>query len=304
METPAVLPLTLCSLPPSSSLWMVSLIAAGSTSLLDKRTFPRYTFNTTGWGEDTNIEVMSLPPAMEAVAAVVTTRVPASPAPLALPRIDLTVFKPPQRRQETLDMNPFLAPHGQKGPAWQQVCDDLIKQNFCHKTISAASLQHKVEALVSYKKDPNGKHKNLSNIIREGTSASITIGVLLERLETQYDASKDKTFCRHRTHILGWGNWFTIGKLGLYLWRTKGRKSRSLAQKAGLLAVNFGRIISGSSSNKENSRAPEISIDSDSDKESTEAEALLAATRAQLDEERQRWPYNTVPRWRSGCWYR
>ncbi|KAJ6608055.1 hypothetical protein B0H10DRAFT_2227177 [Mycena sp. CBHHK59/15] len=76
--------------------------------------------------------------------------------------------------------------------------------------------------------------------------------------------------------------------MGKDLWRTKGRKSRSLAQKAGLLAVNFGRIISGSSSNKENSRAPEISIDSDSDEESTEAEALLAATRAQLDEERQK----------------
>ncbi|KAF8215444.1 hypothetical protein K438DRAFT_1801264 [Mycena galopus ATCC 62051] len=60
-------------------------------------------------------------------------------------------------------------------------------------TISAASAQHKAESLVGYKKNPNGKHKNLSNIIGEGTSASITIGALLEALETQYDAAKDKS---------------------------------------------------------------------------------------------------------------
>ncbi|KAJ7754270.1 hypothetical protein B0H14DRAFT_3512618 [Mycena olivaceomarginata] len=58
--------------------------------------------------------------------------------------------------------------------------------NFCHKTISAASVQHKAEALVLYK-------KNLSNVISEGTSASITIRALLECLETQFDAAKDKS---------------------------------------------------------------------------------------------------------------
>ncbi|KAK6971427.1 hypothetical protein R3P38DRAFT_3242393 [Favolaschia claudopus] len=92
-----------------------------------------------------------------------------------------------------IDVNPFIAPHGQKGSAWQQVVDNLEAQNFRHKTISAASIQHKVEAMISFKKNPNGKHKNLANVIGEGTSASITIGALLERLETNFDAAKDKS---------------------------------------------------------------------------------------------------------------
>ncbi|KAJ6533471.1 hypothetical protein B0H10DRAFT_2247163 [Mycena sp. CBHHK59/15] len=92
-----------------------------------------------------------------------------------------------------IDANPFVAPHGQKGQVWQQVVDALWAQEFRHTTISAASVQHKAEALISYKKDPDGKHKNLSNIIGEGTSASITIGALLERLETNFDAAKDKS---------------------------------------------------------------------------------------------------------------
>ncbi|KAJ7740415.1 hypothetical protein B0H14DRAFT_2638084 [Mycena olivaceomarginata] len=92
-----------------------------------------------------------------------------------------------------IDANPWLAPHGQKGQIWQQIVDTLSAQNFRHKTISAASMQHKAEALVSYKKDPDGKHKNLSNVIGEGTSASIIIGALLECLEMQFDAAKDKS---------------------------------------------------------------------------------------------------------------
>ncbi|KAJ6493878.1 hypothetical protein DFH09DRAFT_1104342 [Mycena vulgaris] len=92
-----------------------------------------------------------------------------------------------------VDKDPFLAPHGQKGAAWQEVVDILTELKFRHASISAASIQHKAEALVSYKKDPTGKYKNLTNVIREGTSASITIGALLERLETQFDAAKDKT---------------------------------------------------------------------------------------------------------------
>ncbi|KAJ7170970.1 hypothetical protein C8R46DRAFT_1261868 [Mycena filopes] len=93
----------------------------------------------------------------------------------------------------TVDVNPFLAPHGQKGHAWERVVIALAEQNFRHDTISAASVQHKAEALISYKKNPSGKHKNLANIIGEGTSASITIGALLERLETQHDEAKDKS---------------------------------------------------------------------------------------------------------------
>ncbi|KAJ7442125.1 hypothetical protein FB451DRAFT_114546 [Mycena latifolia] len=92
-----------------------------------------------------------------------------------------------------IDLNPWLAPHGQKAHVWQEAVNVLTQRGFRHATISAASVQHKAEALVAYKKDPTGKHKNLNNIIGEGTSASITIGALLERLETQFDAAKDKS---------------------------------------------------------------------------------------------------------------
>ncbi|KAK7039744.1 hypothetical protein R3P38DRAFT_2514352, partial [Favolaschia claudopus] len=92
-----------------------------------------------------------------------------------------------------IDVDPFTAPHGQKAVSWQQVVDNLAEQGFRHTTISAASIQHKVEAMISFKKNPNGKHKNLANIIGEGTSASITIAALLERLETNFDAAKDKS---------------------------------------------------------------------------------------------------------------
>ncbi|KAJ7788511.1 hypothetical protein B0H14DRAFT_2628255 [Mycena olivaceomarginata] len=51
-----------------------------------------------------------------------------------------------------VDANPWLALHGQKGQIWQQIVNALSAQNFRHKTISAASVQHNAEALVSYKK--------------------------------------------------------------------------------------------------------------------------------------------------------
>ncbi|KAF7334804.1 hypothetical protein MSAN_02367000 [Mycena sanguinolenta] len=92
-----------------------------------------------------------------------------------------------------VDVNPFIAAYGQKGAAWQQICDKLTENGFRHKSINAATVQHKAEALISYKKDPNGKNKNLSKVIGEGTSAAITIAALLECIETQYDESKDKS---------------------------------------------------------------------------------------------------------------
>ncbi|KAJ7157812.1 hypothetical protein C8R46DRAFT_1040075 [Mycena filopes] len=92
-----------------------------------------------------------------------------------------------------IDVNPFLAPHGQKGSAWERVAIKLAEEGFRHTSISAASVQHKAEALISYKKNPNGKHKNLANVIGEGTSSSITIGALLERLETAHDTAKGKS---------------------------------------------------------------------------------------------------------------
>ncbi|KAJ7691355.1 hypothetical protein B0H17DRAFT_1133872 [Mycena rosella] len=270
--------------------------------------FEGYSFDTSGWGEDQEIEVTSLPPHMEAQVAAATRALAAPPAP-ALPCLDLSSFSTPKRQQSTLDISritpalnlpnlnsfppfpvidadqqnaslpyvpdvlrasqvaaasgryasdvaanrsfggfvgnveaserpptivekpqrkrgrskkdkeneetgaskgytgeelitlarvvidadPFMRPHGQKGGAWQEITETLRQRNFRPTSISAASVQHKVEALVAYKKDPAGKHKNLANVIGEGTAASITIGALLERLETQFDAAKDKS---------------------------------------------------------------------------------------------------------------
>jgi hypothetical protein len=51
-----------------------------------------------------------------------------------------------------VDVNPYIAPYGKKGIAWQQVIDKLVEQNFRHKTINTVTVQHKADALVSYKK--------------------------------------------------------------------------------------------------------------------------------------------------------
>ncbi|KAJ7888165.1 hypothetical protein B0H14DRAFT_3430357 [Mycena olivaceomarginata] len=75
--------------------------------------------------------------------------------------------------REVVNVNPFIAAYGQKGASWQQIVDNLEERGFCHK-ITAANVQHKAEALISYKKDPNGKNKNLAKV-------------------TQYDESKDKS---------------------------------------------------------------------------------------------------------------
>ncbi|KAJ6481513.1 hypothetical protein C8R47DRAFT_1197713 [Mycena vitilis] len=92
-----------------------------------------------------------------------------------------------------VDKEPFLAPHGKKAVVWEEALVELNKQkDFRHPNMSALTLQHKCEALISYKKDPNGKHKKLANVIGEG-SAAITIEALLERMETQYDSAKDKS---------------------------------------------------------------------------------------------------------------
>ncbi|KAJ7189892.1 hypothetical protein GGX14DRAFT_408473 [Mycena pura] len=126
-----------------------------------------------------------------------------------------------------IDVNPFLASHGQKGAAWQEVADKLLADGFRHtvinrvakpttytwggalgihgfpclfrfrvydcKGITGQTIHQKAEALVGWKKNPTGKHKHLGGIIGEGTSTSISIGALLERLETNYDEAKDKS---------------------------------------------------------------------------------------------------------------
>ncbi|KAK7039765.1 hypothetical protein R3P38DRAFT_3181580 [Favolaschia claudopus] len=60
--------------------------------------FPGYSFDTSGFGEDQEIEVTSLPPHMEA-------RIPVS----AYPRVDLTSLTTPQRPLPTLDSS-YITP--------------------------------------------------------------------------------------------------------------------------------------------------------------------------------------------------
>ncbi|KAJ6468104.1 hypothetical protein C8R47DRAFT_1223396 [Mycena vitilis] len=91
-----------------------------------------------------------------------------------------------------VDMNPWIAQHGQKGVIWQRCVEKLLALGFRHNNINATTLQHKCEALISYKKDPQGKNKKLANILGDGKSAGILIAALLERMETQYDEAKDK----------------------------------------------------------------------------------------------------------------
>ncbi|KAJ7240707.1 hypothetical protein C8J57DRAFT_1370527 [Mycena rebaudengoi] len=93
-----------------------------------------------------------------------------------------------------VDVNPYIAPYGKKGLAWQEIAETLRNQrNFHHKSINATTVQHKADALLSYKKDPQGNAKNLAKVIGDGKSASITIAALLGRMETQHDEAKDKT---------------------------------------------------------------------------------------------------------------
>ncbi|KAJ7302649.1 hypothetical protein DFH08DRAFT_826393 [Mycena albidolilacea] len=66
------------------------------------------------------------------------------------------------------------------------------QKDFHHPNMNTTTLQHKCKAMISFKKDPKGKNKNLTKVIGVSTSAAITIAALLERMETQYDEAKDK----------------------------------------------------------------------------------------------------------------
>ncbi|KAJ7599820.1 hypothetical protein C8J56DRAFT_1037429 [Mycena floridula] len=95
-----------------------------------------------------------------------------------------------------VDRRPFLAPHGRKGPTCTEVRNDLVeKQGVRLESITGPVIQHKMEGLVHYKKDPDSVDKEVKAIasILKGNSYDITIQAILERLETQYDEAKDKS---------------------------------------------------------------------------------------------------------------
>ncbi|KAJ6467548.1 hypothetical protein C8R47DRAFT_1201146 [Mycena vitilis] len=95
-----------------------------------------------------------------------------------------------------VDLEPFLAPHGSKVATWQTLVDKLKDDDevFRKSTISAASVQHKVESLVAFKKNKNPKrYRQLANVLAKKPAVRVTIGALLERLEQDYDEAKDKS---------------------------------------------------------------------------------------------------------------
>ncbi|KAJ7600238.1 hypothetical protein C8J56DRAFT_1073011 [Mycena floridula] len=101
-----------------------------------------------------------------------------------------------QKPRAIVDRRPFLAPHGRKGPTWTGVRNDLVKKQGARlECITGAVIQHKMEGLVHYKKDPDSVDKEVKTIAKvlKSNSYDITIQAILERLETQYDEAKDKS---------------------------------------------------------------------------------------------------------------
>ncbi|KAJ7639852.1 hypothetical protein DFH06DRAFT_1335115 [Mycena polygramma] len=92
-----------------------------------------------------------------------------------------------------VDQQPYLAPYRGKGAAWQRVVVQMKKQKvFRGCNISAASVKQKVDSLVKFKK--NGcKDEKLKSLLGTGDADAVTMGALLEQLEAQYDAAKNKS---------------------------------------------------------------------------------------------------------------
>ncbi|KAJ7059122.1 hypothetical protein C8F01DRAFT_1232213 [Mycena amicta] len=86
---------------------------------------------------------------------------------------------------------PWLAAHGKKAGAWDD-CAAL----FNHATglsVAGQLLRTKMEAIVGWKKNPNGKYKSLGPVVASGVGDAITLGAQMEAMETQFDQAKDKS---------------------------------------------------------------------------------------------------------------
>ncbi|KAK7005501.1 hypothetical protein R3P38DRAFT_3215204 [Favolaschia claudopus] len=89
-----------------------------------------------------------------------------------------------------VDLQPFFAPFGQKGLAWQGLADQLKKDKmFRNTSISGVTVQRKVENLVAFKKQKAEAQQSH----RQGDLRGITIAALLEGLEDQYDQAKGQS---------------------------------------------------------------------------------------------------------------
>ncbi|GLB45350.1 hypothetical protein LshimejAT787_2200130 [Lyophyllum shimeji] len=87
---------------------------------------------------------------------------------------------------------PWNAGHGQKMKAWENVVEALVKAGFRHK-LSAEVVCQKAEGLVGYRKTPVSQDKHIKaivSILDSSRDDRILISALLDRMESQYDATK------------------------------------------------------------------------------------------------------------------
>ncbi|KAF8919420.1 hypothetical protein CPB85DRAFT_1429532 [Mucidula mucida] len=91
---------------------------------------------------------------------------------------------------------PFNTTHGSKGATWTAIRNALVTSCGAHlDDLSTIAVQHKMEGLVAYKKNPDSADCEVKFIatLLKGTSYDITIQSSLERLEQQWDDAKDKS---------------------------------------------------------------------------------------------------------------
>ncbi|KAJ7258138.1 hypothetical protein C8J57DRAFT_1234310 [Mycena rebaudengoi] len=104
-----------------------------------------------------------------------------------------------------VDVNPWFAPHGQKGIAWQHTVNILQGQRFCHTTISAVTVQNKAEALVSYKKVmglwPVSPSVRFSSISRPYDGAKDKSEVGKARLKKKHDDDQATSKATHQASM-------------------------------------------------------------------------------------------------------
>ncbi|KAE9388216.1 hypothetical protein BT96DRAFT_1025555 [Gymnopus androsaceus JB14] len=99
--------------------------------------------------------------------------------------------------RQAIEINPFLATHGQKGKVWKELTGHLVVNLAFHlKNIEWSSIWSKVIGLVAYKKNPTSTSREvcaIAKILDKDQSFKITIAALLECLEKQHDDAEHKS---------------------------------------------------------------------------------------------------------------
>ncbi|KAJ7056117.1 hypothetical protein C8F01DRAFT_376537 [Mycena amicta] len=86
---------------------------------------------------------------------------------------------------------PWLAPHGKKAGAWDDCAALFNNQNGL--SVTGHLFRMKMEGIIGWKKNPNGKFKALGSVVASGTGDVIMLGAQMEAMETQFDQAKDKS---------------------------------------------------------------------------------------------------------------